>query len=150
MTSVEYLEELVSRVTDLRRGIDYLVTRPDIDASKIAFFGPSAGAQLGIVLAAVETRYQAVAFVGAGLPARDIIDRADPVKFAAHIRPPKLILHGKYDEDTPLQSAGMPLFNLIPQPKRLTLYEGGHVPPDGLAFSVIGPFLDEVMGTVRR
>jgi len=70
--------------------------------------------------------------------------------FAAHIKPPKLMVHGKYDEDTPLQSAGMPLFNLMPQPKRLELYEGGHVPPDGVAFSRIGPFLDSVLGPVRR
>ena len=152
LKTVEYLEELVARITDLRRGIDYLVTRPDIDPSKIAFFGPSAGAQLGIVLAAVETRYRAVAFVGAGLPAsaRDIIDRANPIVFAAHIKPPKLMVHGKYDEDTPLQSAGMPLFNLMPQPKRLELYEGGHVPPDGVAVSRIGPFLDSVLGPVKR
>jgi formylglycine-generating enzyme required for sulfatase activity len=151
-STVEYLEELVARITDIRRGLDYLVTRTDVDPSKIAFFGPSAGAQLGIVLAAVETRYRAVAFVGAGLPAsaRDIIDRANPINFAAHIRPPKLILHGKYDEDTPLRSAGMPLFNLLPPPKRLELFEGGHTPPDGHAFSVISPFLDEVMGKVRR
>ena len=152
LKTVEYLEELVSRITDLRRGIDYLVTRPDIDASKIAFFGPSAGAQLGIVLAAVETRYRAVAFVGAGLPASasNIIDRANPIVFAAHIKPPKLMVHGKYDEDTPLQSAGMPLFNLMPQPKFIELYDGGHVPPDGVAFSRIGPFLDRVLGPVKR
>jgi formylglycine-generating enzyme required for sulfatase activity len=150
--TVEYLEEMVSRITDLRRGLDYLATRADVDASKIAFFGPSAGGQLGLVLAAVETRYRAVALVGSGLPAssRTIIDRANPINFAPHIKPPKLMVHGKYDEDTPLRTAGMPLYDVLPQPKRIVLYEGGHVPPDGLAFSVISPFLDEILGAVKR
>jgi cephalosporin-C deacetylase-like acetyl esterase len=67
-TTVEYLETIVNRVTDLRRGLDCLETRRDVDASRVAFFGPSAGAQIGLIAAAVETRYRAVVLVGAGLP----------------------------------------------------------------------------------
>ena len=37
-------EELVNDATDLRRGIDYLQTRDDIDGSRIAYFGFSQGA----------------------------------------------------------------------------------------------------------
>jgi len=55
--TVEFRERLVNWITDVRRGLDYLETRNDIDASRIAFFGPSAGARIGIILAAVENRY---------------------------------------------------------------------------------------------
>ncbi len=58
--SVEYLERIVNRVTDLRRGLDYLATRPDLDSNRVGFLGPSAGAQIGMILAAVETRYRGV------------------------------------------------------------------------------------------
>ena len=51
-TTVEYLERIVNRVTDLRRGLDYLETRTDVDPGKVAFYGPSAGAQIGLILAA--------------------------------------------------------------------------------------------------
>jgi pimeloyl-ACP methyl ester carboxylesterase len=150
--TAEYFDELVGRVTDLRRGLDYLATRQDVDSARIAFFGPSAGGQLGLVLAAVEPRYRAVVLVGAGMPAsdRDIFPDANPLNFAGHIRPPKLMFHGLYDEDTPLKTAGMPLFELLPSPKRRVTFAGGHVPTSDRMFAGIGPYLDEVMGPIRR
>lgn len=149
----EYFEELVGRVTDLRRGLDYLATRPEeIDSSRIAFFGPSAGGQLGLVLAAVESRYRAVVLIGSGMPVsiRDVFADANPMYFAGHIKPPKLMFHGLYDEDTPLKTAGMPLFDLLPEPKQMTRFEGGHVPTPDLIFKNIHPYLDATLGPVRR
>jgi formylglycine-generating enzyme required for sulfatase activity/dienelactone hydrolase len=150
--TVEYQERIVSRVTDLRRGLDYLDTRKDIDASRIGFVGPSAGAQLGLILSAVETRYRAVIMVGAGLPLRPVefIAAANPANFASHIRPPKLILQGRFDEDTPLRTAAEPRYRLLAAPKRLILYDGGHVPPLDLQVTTITGFFDEIMGRVAR
>ena len=42
-------EVSVQRSQDVRRVIDYLETRPDIDKTRIAFYGVSLGAQLGPV-----------------------------------------------------------------------------------------------------
>jgi formylglycine-generating enzyme required for sulfatase activity/dienelactone hydrolase/predicted Ser/Thr protein kinase len=150
--TVEYFDRIKNRITDLRRGLDYLESRQDVDASRIAFFGPSAGAQIGLILAAIETRYRAVVLVGAGLPNeyRSWIPEANPVNFAAHIRAPKIMVQGRYDEDTPLKTAAEPLFRLMPEPKRLVVYEGGHVPPVELTIRTIGPWLDEMLGRVRR
>ena len=67
--TVEYTESIVRRVTDLRRGLDYLATRSDLDMSRVAAMAPSAGSILGIILGAVETRYRAFVFIGAGIPA---------------------------------------------------------------------------------
>jgi formylglycine-generating enzyme required for sulfatase activity/predicted Ser/Thr protein kinase/predicted esterase len=149
-TSVEYLERIVNRVTDLRRGLDYLETRKDIDVSQLAFFGPSAGAQIGLVLAAVEPRYDAVVLVGAGLISTPKIAAAEPANFAPHIRAPKLILQGRYDEDTPLKTQTEPLLKVLPEPKRLVVYDGGHVAPPALMVSTVATFLDQVLGPVRR
>jgi hypothetical protein len=38
----------------------------------------------------------------------------------------------------------------IRAPKRLVVYEGGHVPPAGLMLRSIDPRLDEMLGRVRR
>jgi pimeloyl-ACP methyl ester carboxylesterase len=75
---------------------------------------------------------------------------ANPANFASHIRPPKLILQGRFDEDTPLRTAAEPLFRLLAEPKRLVLYDGGHVPPLDLQVTTIASFLDEIMGRVTR
>ena len=151
-STVEYQDEVVDRITELRLGLDYLGTRADLDLSRLVFFGPSAGAQIGLIMAAIEPRYRAVVMVGAGLP--NIYDSyvatANPVKFTPHIRAPKLIIQGRYDEDTPLRSASEPMFALMREPKRLVLYDGGHVPASSLLMTVASEWLDEQLGRVTR
>ena len=47
-------------IVDLRRGIDLLVARPEVDSGRIGFVGHSWGASLGVVLAAVDPRPRAL------------------------------------------------------------------------------------------
>jgi hypothetical protein len=149
---VEFTEMMVNRVTDLRRGLDYLETRSDIDMSRIAALAPSAGSILGLVLGAIETRYHAFVFIGTGIPASYIAisAAANPISFAAYIKAPKLILQGRYDEDTPLRIATEPFFKLLSAPKQLTLYDGGHVPSIEVMMSATSGWLDEQLGRVVR
>jgi serine/threonine protein kinase/dienelactone hydrolase len=151
-SKVEYRDKIVNWVTDLRRGLDYLESRNDIDSSRIAFYGPSAGSRTGLVLAAIENRYRSVYLMGAGLTSQDVprIAGANPIGFASHISVPKLMLHGRYDEDVPLKTAGEPLFKLLREPKRLVLYEGGHIPPIEILVSSMNSWLDETLGPVKR
>ena len=51
-----YRDWMCQSVVDLRRGIDYLESRPDIDPERIAVFGGSLGGWIGSILAAVEPR----------------------------------------------------------------------------------------------
>ena len=46
-TTAEFRDKIVNWVTDLRRGLDYLETRTDIDRERIAFVGQSSGARTG-------------------------------------------------------------------------------------------------------
>jgi cephalosporin-C deacetylase-like acetyl esterase len=150
--TVEFAEIVAGHVTDLRRGLDYLETRNDIDMTRIGALAPSAGSMLGLILGALETRYRAFVFIGAGIPPsyRAISAAANPLNFAAYIRPPKLILQGRYDEDTPLRTATEPFFKLLSEPKRLTLYDGGHVPSIEVTMSATSGWLDDQLGRVVR
>ena len=56
--SVEFRRQMTNWITDLRRGADYLETRDDLDKNKLGFLGISNGANLGLVLTAIETRYK--------------------------------------------------------------------------------------------
>jgi dienelactone hydrolase len=151
-TTVEFAESSMNQISELRRGLDYLESRPDVDPTRIGFFGPSAGAAIGLILTAVEDRYRAITMVGAGLPREwvEIVAEANPIHFAPHIRAPKLLVQGRYDEDTHLRTAAEPLFKLWPEPKRLVVYEGGHVPTNEVLMNATRDWLDEVMGPVRR
>ena len=52
---------------DLGQTIDYLETRPDIDARRLGFYGLSSGAMYGVCLIALEHRFKAAAFSSGGL-----------------------------------------------------------------------------------
>jgi eukaryotic-like serine/threonine-protein kinase len=151
-TTVEYREKIVNWITDLRRGLDYLETRNDIDARRIAFYGPSAGARIGLILAAVENRYASVVMRGAGLWKSYVpwIAEANPINFASHIRATKLMVHGRYDETLSLRTDAEPLYKLMPEPKRLVLYDGGHVAPFEFMVTTMNGWLDETLGPVKR
>lgn len=151
-TTVEFRERSVNWITDVRRGLDYLETRNEIDPTRIAFFGPSAGARIGLILAAVETRFRSVFLMGAGVTKEDLqtIAEANPINFAPHIRGPKLMVSGRYDEDTPLKTQAEPLFKLLRDPKRLVFYEGGHIPHWDFLVKTMNGWLDETMGPVKR
>jgi dienelactone hydrolase len=61
------LEAYVQAIVDLRRAIDLMLARPDVDAQKIAYVGHSYGAQWGAVLAAIDRRMK-TAVLMAGVP----------------------------------------------------------------------------------
>jgi pimeloyl-ACP methyl ester carboxylesterase len=150
--TAEYRERSLNWITDERRGLDYLETRSEIDKTRIAFYGPSAGSRIGLILAAVEPRYRSVCLVGAGILKEDLqtIAEANPINFAPHIRVPKLMVQGRYDEDTPTKTRSEPLFKLMREPKRFVLYEGGHIPPLEFYVATMNAWLEETLGPVKH
>lgn len=75
---------------------------------------------------------------------------ANRINFAPRIAAPKMVLQGRYDETSPLESEAVPLFRLFKEPKRLQIYEGGHVPPLGVVVPAVQTWLDETLGTVKQ
>jgi dienelactone hydrolase len=69
----------IQAVVDLRRGLDLLQARPDVDTSRMAYVGHSYGAQWGAILSAVEPRLKAVVLM-AGIPddRAILLDSDDP------------------------------------------------------------------------
>jgi formylglycine-generating enzyme required for sulfatase activity/predicted esterase len=150
--SVKRREEWVNNATDLRRGLDYLATRTDVDSGRIAYFGFSQGATEGIIYAALDARYKSVVLMAGGMwPLRkDVLPEIAHSNFAPRIRAPKLLLNGRYDEVHPLTTLVEPFYNLLREPKKLVLYDGSHTPPIETAVPAINGWLDETLGSVRR
>jgi hypothetical protein len=78
------------------------------------------------------------------------IAEANPVGFASHILGPTMMFQGRYDEDTNLDTEARPLFQLLQEPKRLVLFEGGHIPDMDVMVRALNAWFDEVLGPVRR
>ena len=74
----------IQSVVDLRRGIDVLRARSDVDPNRIAYVGHSAGAHWGAILSAVDRRLKTVVLMG-GVPSEKTIlmesDDPDYVSF---------------------------------------------------------------------
>ena len=150
-TSVQYRQELVLHATELRRAVDYLETRADIDTTRLAYMGVSWGSGSRLAFAAVEPRFRSVVLVGGGFDERFVhaLPEANAINFAPRIAPPKLLLNGRYDEEHPWDACALPLWRLLREPKRLILVESGHVPPAEARVSPINAWLDETLGPVH-
>jgi dienelactone hydrolase len=73
----------IQAVVDLRRGIDLLLSRPDVDAKRIAYIGHSYGAQWGAVLSAVDKRIKAAVLIGGVAALEDIFLKSDDPDYVA-------------------------------------------------------------------
>jgi dienelactone hydrolase len=69
----------IQSVVDLRRGIDLLRARSDVNPNRIAYVGHSSGAHWGAILSAVDRRLQTVVLM-AGVPAEStiLLESEDP------------------------------------------------------------------------
>ena len=70
LTSVEFRDMMVLRGTELRRGIDYLESRDDIDSDRLAYVGFSWGAATRALYGAIDDRYQCAVLIGGGINPR--------------------------------------------------------------------------------
>src|SRR6267143_396215 len=152
--SVRFRDLMVLHGTELRRALDYLATRPEVDMRRLAYVATSWGAGSRLALAAIDNRFDAVVLLGGGIDERisaTALPEASSVNFAPYIRPPKLLLNGRDDEEDPWLTRGLPLWNLLREPKQLVLVPGaGHMVPLEARVSAINKFLDQMLGSVRR
>jgi serine/threonine protein kinase/dienelactone hydrolase len=140
---------------DLGRSIDYLETRNDIDARRVAYLGFSAGAAQGLILPTVEKRIKTAILSSGGFQLTvKYLPEADPFNFVPHLTIPVLMINGRYDYAFPLESSQRPLFSFLGTPakdKRHLVYEGGHgifPRPDAVRETL--NWLDKYLGPVRH
>jgi dienelactone hydrolase len=142
-------------VADARRTLDYLETRPEIDRSKVAYFGMSWGGRVGPVTLALEDRIKAGILLMGGLSSSRSVPEADPFNFAPRVRTPVLMLNGDQDFIFPLQTSQLPLFQSLGSPpadKRHVLYPGGHeifATQRSQVVQEVVAWLDRYLGVVR-
>src|SRR6266536_2677435 len=70
-------EAEIQAVVDLRRGIDLLLARPDVDPKRLAYVGHSYGAQWGSILSAVDKSMKTSVLMAGVSEIADILLRAD-------------------------------------------------------------------------
>ena len=149
-----YPSILAQQVVDLRRGVDLLLSRPDVDPKRIAYVGHSFDSGAGAILDAVDKRFAAFVFMSGPQSDRELIlssdsprmvalrksqpaDKieqmlqasawADSAAYAKHLGPaPALFQYGLHDEEwVPLQDA-KDYFAMSSGPKEAKYYDSDH------------------------
>lgn len=171
-TNVEdSIRGIVQTVIDLRRAIDYIETRPEIDSSRIGYVGGSMGGILGAIFIGVEPRIKAAALLVAGgnmslmiresqhpaIPPireylklnnisyeelQELLNPIDPINFIHLFAPKPIQFHcGKYDNIVPAETQRL-LVEKAGEPKEVYWYDSGHDLPLEIVALRILDFMD--------
>jgi dienelactone hydrolase len=144
-------EYRIQVVKDIKRCIDYLETRQDIDSDKLAYFGMSWGGNWpASVIMAVEERLKTSVLLAGKLVA-DGFPQVNPINYVSRVKTPTLMINGRYDIH--YETNVLPLYNLLGTPekhKELKTYETDHIPPKNEFIREILAWLDKYLGPVNR
>ena len=114
---IEDLQLVIQMSKEVRRSVDYLATRPEIDASKLAYLGVSMGTAYGAIFTALEDRFRTLVFLDGGFFLGPAQRGRDQVDFAARITKPVLMVNGKYDFTFSPQRSQEPFFRMLGTPE---------------------------------
>ena len=121
---------------DMRRSIDCLETRRDIDKEKMAYYGVSVGGVWGPMALAVEGRFKTGILVSGGLPNDARVPAAtpaiDPLHHAPRVKVPVLMINGKEDR---IAVSQRPMYDFLGTPEE---HKHHQVYPDGSLLSSNG------------
>jgi predicted esterase len=149
-----YRDLVVQQAQDAWRSVDYLETRSDLDKDKLAYYGFSWGATMGLPITALDDRFKASILMAGGLDSSGPagIPEIDDLNFAPRVRTPTLMLNGRDDFRFPLEESQRPMFRFVgtkADDKRHVVLDGGHVPG---RLAVVKPtleWLDHYLGPVQ-
>lgn len=148
----------IQNIIDLRRGIDYLEARPEVDRERVGYWGISMGASLGVPLLAVEERVRAACLVLGGASRRAPPEGVEPAHvemarlvldpvMAAPLQGerPVLMLNGLTDPTIPAEAA-RELFEALPGPKGQQWFPAGHNLSGGMIKATVAFFRQTLAG----
>ncbi len=150
--SYRHVEYVIQWVKDVRRTLDYLETRHDIDSDRFAFYGMSWGGMYGAIIPAVENRLKVNILAPGALRSWRTRPEADQINYVTRVTIPTLMLNGRYDARMPLETSIQPLYDLLgtsPEHKVLKLYDTDHIPPRSEYIKEILAWLDKYLGPVN-
>lgn len=130
---------IVQSVFDLRRAVDFLETRIELDHKRIGYYGISLGGITGTIFSGAENRIKVpvVALAGGQLnllykedamttKAKEFVSIIEPLNFVQQISPrPFLMLNAANDEVIPPLMSNL-LFNAAKEPKEIIWYKAEH------------------------
>jgi len=140
------------RMIDARIACDYIETRNDMDAEKIAFAGVSWGGFVAPYVLAIEERIKLGILILFGVQSSDEYPWRDQINYLPRVKIPMLLLAGRYDPDYSMkqQQAFYDFLGTPENEKEWKIYESTHyIPRDDLINESLN-WLDKYFGPVDK
>lgn len=130
---------ITQTVFDLRRAVDFIQTRVELDPDRIGYMGISLGGIIGTIFCSVEERVRVPVIVLAGGKlnlmfgkealsgdTKDYLSIIDPINYVAGIAPrPLLMINAENDDIVPPITSKL-LFNAAKKPKEIIWFPAKH------------------------
>lgn len=143
----------IQTVVDLRRGVDLLLSRSDVDGKRLGFIGHSYGAHTGAILAGVEKRIKAFVIMAGSPSLTDFLRTStipaivetrntltkeqqenyfstlafvDPINYIGHVAPSALFMQFGKKDSYPTVEQGTLYSKAASEPKIVKTYDAGH------------------------
>ncbi|MGW8368794.1 MAG: SUMF1/EgtB/PvdO family nonheme iron enzyme [Gammaproteobacteria bacterium] len=139
-------DQFIRQVREMRRTIDYLETRPDLDTARLGFFGFSWGGGIGPIPLAVEPRLKVGILNQAGYSVGRSYD-LDLAHYLPRVRQPVLQFNGYFDETFRYEDEARPYFEMLgSESKKHVVEPTGHFAPNSVVIRETLAWLDEFLG----
>jgi hypothetical protein len=148
-------DHMIAWATDLRRSVDYLGTRPEVDMDRLGYLGFSWGGAVAPVMLALEARIRASVIIVGGLLMQEAQAMADPFHFLPRVVQPTVMINARWDSFYPLETSGRPFFDNLgttDDQKKLLVIDANHGVLSYARNQVVGETLDwfdQYLGAVR-
>jgi predicted esterase len=103
---------VIRQIKDMRRSIDYLENRADINANALAYYGFSWGGRMGPIALVVEPRFKTGILNMAGLQ-HLTFPETSVLTYLPRVESPVLQFSGRYDSDFRFETSAKPFFELL-------------------------------------
>jgi cephalosporin-C deacetylase-like acetyl esterase len=132
-------ELITQTVFDLRRAVDFIQTRDELDPQRIGYFGISLGGMIGTIFCGIEERVKVPVIVLAGgklnlmfgmeafsADTKHFLSLIDPIHYVGLIAPrPLLMINASQDDIIPPVTSRL-LFKAAKEPKEIIWYPTKH------------------------
>jgi len=146
----QQITDLMQQIADMRRGVDLLLARKDVDPKRLAYVGHSYNAAVGGFLSGIDKRFKAFVLMAGGLSNEmDLKSQEyqkyrqevgsekfdafttkyawlDPGKFVSHAAPAAVFLQYATQEKFLTPERARQYATIVSEPKRFKLYQAPH------------------------
>jgi dienelactone hydrolase len=140
------------RVIDAQIACDYIGTRQDFDAERIAFAGVSWGGYVAPYILSIEERIKLGILALFGVQSSDEYPWRDQINYLPRVKIPMLLLAGRYDPDYSIkqQQAFYDFLGTPENEKEWKIYESTHYIPRNDMINESLNWLDKYFGPVNK